>query len=88
MTETNPTVDDYKLAVAGEIRAEIARSGTALKAIQEELDVSEATLRRILKGENDISAPKLFVLCHLFGVPMDELLGRAEAAAFKSANAQ
>lgn len=51
------------------------RRGLTGYAIQQASNVSEGTIRSWLKGDTNISLPKLDVIAEAFGDPVDELIG-------------
>lgn len=66
--------------IAGTVRAELARQRKSQQALQTRLNISRATMRRRLTGEQPFDANELIIVADFLGMAASELLGEAKAA--------
>lgn len=78
-TQMDYTPEQYTSAVAAQLRAERAASNLTIHDLAEKAGVTEQSLQRYLSERRDIPIPVLYQICTGLGVPVDEVIRRAEA---------
>ena len=68
-------------SLRGEIRAEMARQGLTRQRLAEATDISVWALGRALSGQRDFGFTEVATVALALGIPMHELVARAEVAA-------
>lgn len=71
----NPTAQ----RVAAEIRAEMARQGVTAGTVAQATDMSRSTLHRKLTDRTAFTVTEAARVCTALGVPLSEMVRRAEA---------
>ena len=77
-THMDYTPDDYTRAVASQLRAERAAAQMSVRELAEASGVTQQSLLRYLNEKRDIPIPVLYQICSGLGVPVHELIRRAE----------
>jgi transcriptional regulator with XRE-family HTH domain len=72
-------VDTARHAIAGEVRAEMARQNKTLRDVADSLGVDHTYLHRRVKGEVSFRADELVVIAQILGVHADQWLRTAAA---------
>lgn len=67
-------------AVAGEIRAEVARQRLTLRTLAETTDITPSTLSRRMADPASLSFDELVAICSALGITPAALLARAESS--------
>ena len=67
-------------AVAGEIRAEVARQRLTLRTLAETTDITPSTLSRRMADPASLSFDELVAICSALGITPSALLARAESS--------
>lgn len=70
---SNPTPAD----VATELRAEMARQRTSIKAVADSTDIPVRRLYDRFNGPESFNLDEVFLVCSALGLSVDELFGRA-----------
>jgi transcriptional regulator with XRE-family HTH domain len=70
-----------RAAIAGEIRAELARQNLTYKALSEATGIPAATMTRRLKGTRPFYLEELQSIAQFLGLTLSELTERSEDAA-------
>jgi transcriptional regulator with XRE-family HTH domain len=69
-----PAVADLRSVVAGNIRAERARSRVKQSELGEALRLSQPATSALESGHRDITLAEVLVVCRVLGVPLAELV--------------
>lgn len=73
------TPEQYTSAVAAQLRAERAARQMTIHELADKSGVTEQSLQRYLSEKRDIPIPVLYQICAGLGVPVDEVIRRAES---------
>lgn len=75
------TLIDHRSAIAGEVRAAVAREGVSARSLAREVEMSPASLSRKLRGDVSFSVEELIAIANFLDVSVTSLIPRAESAA-------
>ena len=70
--------EDIQSAIADMLRAERAIQELTMDELAERAKMPKITLHRYMKGQRDIPLKALATICKALGVPMGEIIERAE----------
>lgn len=76
--ETAPTARDLAVELGKRIRIERVERGMAQLELAKRTGLADSTIRRIEKGTRDASASQLHTIAGVFGMPLSQLIARAE----------
>lgn len=72
---------EHRSAVAGEVRAAIARAGVSARSLASEVEMSPASLSRKLRGDVSFSVEEVIAIANQLDVSITSLIPPAESAA-------
>lgn len=80
--------EDIQSAIADMLRAERAIQELTMDDMAERTGMPKITLHRYMKGQRDIPLKALATICKALGVPMVEIIDRAEQRLESQQNGQ
>lgn len=72
---------EHRSAIAGEVRAAVARAGVSARSLAIEVEMSPASLSRKLRGDVSFSVEELIAIANHLGISITALIPRTVSAA-------